>query len=116
MWAPSPCESADPVMATSSQELGHVAALSRHVHVVFSRWVGLAVVLKGHSGEVRNHGWKRADHFCLSSPRQMNTVGVLTSMGAIPAGFRPSTLSQLLEEGTVALGLCSHAWRLIFLW
>ncbi|XP_077891850.1 nephrocystin-1-like isoform X6 [Ictidomys tridecemlineatus] len=30
---------------------------------------------------------------------EMNTVGVLTSMGAIPAGFRPSTLSQLLEEG-----------------
>ncbi|XP_077891822.1 nephrocystin-1-like [Ictidomys tridecemlineatus] len=29
----------------------------------------------------------------------MNTVDVLTSMGAIPAGFRPSTLSQLLEEG-----------------
>ncbi|XP_077893757.1 nephrocystin-1-like isoform X4 [Ictidomys tridecemlineatus] len=30
---------------------------------------------------------------------EMNTMGVLTSMGAIPAGFRPSTLSQLLEEG-----------------
>ncbi|XP_077891630.1 nephrocystin-1-like isoform X4 [Ictidomys tridecemlineatus] len=30
---------------------------------------------------------------------EMNTVDVLTSMGAIPAGFRPSTLSQLLEEG-----------------
>uniref|UniRef100_A0A8C5YQN0 Nephrocystin-1 n=1 Tax=Marmota marmota marmota TaxID=9994 RepID=A0A8C5YQN0_MARMA len=76
-----------------------ICSLSRHVHVVFSRWVVLAVVLKGHGGEVRNHGWKRADHFCLSSPWQMNTVDVLTSMGAIPAGFRPSTLSQLLEEG-----------------
>ncbi|XP_077650808.1 nephrocystin-1-like [Urocitellus parryii] len=32
---------------------------------------------------------------------EMNTVDVLTSMGAIPEGFRPSTLSQLLEEGTV---------------
>ncbi|XP_025209610.1 nephrocystin-1 isoform X1 [Theropithecus gelada] len=30
---------------------------------------------------------------------QINTVDVLTMMGAIPAGFRPSTLSQLLEEG-----------------
>ncbi|NP_001361186.1 nephrocystin-1 isoform 6 [Homo sapiens] len=30
---------------------------------------------------------------------QINTVDVLTTMGAIPAGFRPSTLSQLLEEG-----------------
>ncbi|KAG3263792.1 hypothetical protein H1C71_042817 [Ictidomys tridecemlineatus] len=102
MWAPSPCESADPVMATSSQELVHVVALSRHVHVVFSRWVGLAVVPKGHSGEVRNHGWKRAFHFCFSSPRQMNTLDVLTSMGAIPAGFRPSTLSQLLEEACLS--------------
>ncbi|XP_047601589.1 nephrocystin-1 isoform X1 [Lutra lutra] len=30
---------------------------------------------------------------------QTNTVDVLTTMGAIPAGFRPSTLFQLLEEG-----------------
>ncbi|XP_073906344.1 nephrocystin-1 isoform X4 [Castor canadensis] len=30
---------------------------------------------------------------------QINTVDVLTMMGAIPAGFRPSTLSQLLDEG-----------------
>ncbi|XP_004031640.4 nephrocystin-1 isoform X1 [Gorilla gorilla gorilla] len=30
---------------------------------------------------------------------QINTADVLTTMGAIPAGFRPSTLSQLLEEG-----------------
>lgn len=27
-------------------------------------------------------------------------MDVLTTMGAIPAGFRPSTLFQLLEEGT----------------
>ncbi|XP_031297091.1 nephrocystin-1 isoform X2 [Camelus dromedarius] len=31
---------------------------------------------------------------------EINTVDMLTAMGAIPAGFRPSTLSQLLEEGT----------------
>ncbi|XP_047378317.1 nephrocystin-1 isoform X1 [Sciurus carolinensis] len=30
---------------------------------------------------------------------QENTVDVLTTMGAIPTGFRPSTLCQLLEEG-----------------
>nr|XP_018876343.2 nephrocystin-1 isoform X2 [Gorilla gorilla gorilla] len=30
---------------------------------------------------------------------EINTADVLTTMGAIPAGFRPSTLSQLLEEG-----------------
>ncbi|XP_019486286.1 PREDICTED: nephrocystin-1 isoform X5 [Hipposideros armiger] len=30
---------------------------------------------------------------------QVNTVDVLTTMGAIPTGFRPSTLFQLLEEG-----------------
>ncbi|XP_019574596.2 nephrocystin-1 isoform X4 [Rhinolophus sinicus] len=30
---------------------------------------------------------------------QINTVDVLTTMGAIPTGFRPSTLFQLLEEG-----------------
>lgn len=30
---------------------------------------------------------------------QIHTVDVLTTMGAIPAGFRPSTLFQLLEEG-----------------
>uniref|UniRef100_A0A8B9YZH4 Nephrocystin-1 n=1 Tax=Bos mutus grunniens TaxID=30521 RepID=A0A8B9YZH4_BOSMU len=30
---------------------------------------------------------------------EINTVDVLTAMGAIPAGFRPSTLFQLLEEG-----------------
>ncbi|XP_004369484.1 nephrocystin-1 [Trichechus manatus latirostris] len=34
-----------------------------------------------------------------SISEQINTVDVLTTMGAIPAGFRPSTLSQLLEEG-----------------
>ncbi|XP_038252901.1 nephrocystin-1 isoform X1 [Dermochelys coriacea] len=28
-----------------------------------------------------------------------NTIDVLATMGAIPAGFRPSTLSQLLEKG-----------------
>ncbi|XP_023382108.1 nephrocystin-1 isoform X6 [Pteropus vampyrus] len=30
---------------------------------------------------------------------QISTVDVLTTMGAIPAGFRPSMLFQLLEEG-----------------
>ncbi|XP_012497349.1 PREDICTED: nephrocystin-1 isoform X2 [Propithecus coquereli] len=30
---------------------------------------------------------------------EINTVDVLTAMGAIPSGFRPSTLCQLLEEG-----------------
>ncbi|XP_062934241.1 nephrocystin-1 [Cynocephalus volans] len=30
---------------------------------------------------------------------QINTVDVLTTMGAIPSGFRPATLFQLLEEG-----------------
>nr|XP_020732409.1 nephrocystin-1 isoform X2 [Odocoileus virginianus texanus] len=30
---------------------------------------------------------------------EINTVDVLTTMGAVPAGFRPSTLFQLLEEG-----------------
>ncbi|XP_055471967.1 nephrocystin-1 isoform X3 [Psammomys obesus] len=30
---------------------------------------------------------------------QISTVDVLATMGAIPAGFRPSTLSQLLDEG-----------------
>ncbi|XP_008585760.1 PREDICTED: nephrocystin-1 [Galeopterus variegatus] len=30
---------------------------------------------------------------------QINTVNVLTTMGAIPSGFRPATLFQLLEEG-----------------
>ncbi|XP_037383736.1 nephrocystin-1 isoform X2 [Talpa occidentalis] len=30
---------------------------------------------------------------------EINTIDVLTTMGAIPAGFRPSTLFQLLEEG-----------------
>ncbi|XP_074844529.1 nephrocystin-1 isoform X1 [Carettochelys insculpta] len=31
--------------------------------------------------------------------KENNTIDVLTTMGAVPAGFRPSTLSQLLEEG-----------------
>ncbi|XP_072490789.1 nephrocystin-1 isoform X2 [Notamacropus eugenii] len=31
---------------------------------------------------------------------ESNTIDVLTAMGAIPAGFRPSTLHQLLEEGS----------------
>ncbi|XP_074065372.1 nephrocystin-1 [Macrotis lagotis] len=30
---------------------------------------------------------------------ESNTIDVLTAMGAIPAGFRPSTLYQLLDEG-----------------
>lgn len=38
-------------------------------------------------------------HFVLYYLQQINTVDVLTTMGAIPAGFRPSTLFQLLEEG-----------------
>ncbi|XP_077891781.1 uncharacterized protein LOC144372296 isoform X3 [Ictidomys tridecemlineatus] len=45
---------------------------------------------------------QRTDTRCSAVQKaisEMNTVGVLTSMGAIPAGFRPSTLSQLLEEG-----------------
>uniref|UniRef100_A0A8C3W0K2 Nephrocystin-1 n=1 Tax=Catagonus wagneri TaxID=51154 RepID=A0A8C3W0K2_9CETA len=33
------------------------------------------------------------------SLQQISTVATLTAMGAIPAGFRPSTLFQLLEEG-----------------
>uniref|UniRef100_A0A2I3GYV7 Nephrocystin-1 n=1 Tax=Nomascus leucogenys TaxID=61853 RepID=A0A2I3GYV7_NOMLE len=43
----------------------------------------------------------RGHIFLVSKPvlQQINTVDVLTTMGAIPAGFRPSTLSQLLEEG-----------------
>ncbi|KAI5623037.1 nephrocystin-1, partial [Silurus asotus] len=31
---------------------------------------------------------------------EMNATDVLSAMGAIPPGFRPSTLSKLLEEGT----------------
>ncbi|KAM5143748.1 nephrocystin-1-like isoform 2-T2 [Callospermophilus lateralis] len=45
---------------------------------------------------------QRTDTHCSAVQKaisEMNTVDVLTSMGAIPAGFRPSTLSQLLEEG-----------------
>lgn len=34
---------------------------------------------------------------------QISTVDVLTTMGAIPAGFRPSMLFQLLEEGNRCL-------------
>ncbi|KAM4804344.1 nephrocystin-1-like isoform X2 [Urocitellus parryii] len=45
---------------------------------------------------------QRTDTRCSAVQKaisEMNAVDVLTSMGAIPAGFRPSTLSQLLEEG-----------------
>uniref|UniRef100_A0A2K6GHN1 Nephrocystin-1 n=1 Tax=Propithecus coquereli TaxID=379532 RepID=A0A2K6GHN1_PROCO len=34
---------------------------------------------------------------------EINTVDVLTAMGAIPSGFRPSTLCQLLEEGNTCM-------------
>uniref|UniRef100_A0A8C5XNR5 Nephrocystin-1 n=1 Tax=Microcebus murinus TaxID=30608 RepID=A0A8C5XNR5_MICMU len=34
---------------------------------------------------------------------EINTVDVLTAMGAIPSGFRPSTLCQLLEEGNTCI-------------
>ncbi|XP_044516713.1 nephrocystin-1 isoform X3 [Gracilinanus agilis] len=37
---------------------------------------------------------------------QINTIDVLTSMGAIPAGFRPSMLFQLLEEGSQFQASC----------
>uniref|UniRef100_A0A5F8G7P0 Nephrocystin-1 n=1 Tax=Monodelphis domestica TaxID=13616 RepID=A0A5F8G7P0_MONDO len=36
----------------------------------------------------------------------INTIDVLTSMGAIPAGFRPSMLFQLLEEGNQFQASC----------
>ncbi|XP_064227741.1 nephrocystin-1-like isoform X3 [Aotus nancymaae] len=46
---------------------------------------------------------QRTDSHCSAVQKaiseQINTVDALTTMGAIPAGFRPSTLSQLLEEG-----------------
>ncbi|XP_007476633.1 nephrocystin-1 isoform X2 [Monodelphis domestica] len=37
---------------------------------------------------------------------EINTIDVLTSMGAIPAGFRPSMLFQLLEEGNQFQASC----------
>ncbi|XP_064227759.1 nephrocystin-1-like isoform X3 [Aotus nancymaae] len=46
---------------------------------------------------------QRTDSHCSAVQKaiseQINTVDALTTMGAIPAGFRPSTLSQLLEKG-----------------
>uniref|UniRef100_A0A670Y7Y6 Nephrocystin-1 n=1 Tax=Pseudonaja textilis TaxID=8673 RepID=A0A670Y7Y6_PSETE len=36
-------------------------------------------------------------YLCLNE--QNNTLDALTTMGAVPAGFRPSTLAQLLDEG-----------------
>lgn len=37
------------------------------------------------------------------SLQQINTIDMLATMGAIPAGFRPSMLSQLLDEGNTGL-------------
>ncbi|XP_064227758.1 nephrocystin-1-like isoform X2 [Aotus nancymaae] len=45
---------------------------------------------------------QRTDSHCSAVQKaisEINTVDALTTMGAIPAGFRPSTLSQLLEKG-----------------
>lgn len=53
--------------------------------------------------KVKKHERKQATQFCLYCLQQINTVDVLTTMGAIPAGFRPSTLFQLLEEGNRCL-------------
>ncbi|KAM7078948.1 nephrocystin-1 isoform 2-T2 [Molossus nigricans] len=44
--------------------------------------------------------WSAVQKALSEHLQQMNTVDVLTTMGAVPAGFRPSTLFQLLEEGT----------------
>ncbi|KAK1332765.1 hypothetical protein QTO34_006295 [Cnephaeus nilssonii] len=43
--------------------------------------------------------WSAVQKALSEHLQQINTVDVLTTMGAIPAGFRPSTLFQLLEEG-----------------
>uniref|UniRef100_A0A452FTR0 Nephrocystin-1 n=1 Tax=Capra hircus TaxID=9925 RepID=A0A452FTR0_CAPHI len=49
--------------------------------------------------EVGDETAEGAESILFYSLQQINTVDVLTAMGAIPAGFRPSTLFQLLEEG-----------------
>ncbi|NXV71385.1 NPHP1 protein, partial [Atlantisia rogersi] len=42
----------------------------------------------------------RNSNSCLFGFKQNDTVEVLATIGAVPAGFRPSTLFQLLEEGS----------------
>uniref|UniRef100_A0A452FTC6 Nephrocystin-1 n=1 Tax=Capra hircus TaxID=9925 RepID=A0A452FTC6_CAPHI len=59
--------------------------------------VGISCLINGASLVAQ---WESACNSILFySLQQINTVDVLTAMGAIPAGFRPSTLFQLLEEG-----------------
>ncbi|XP_016078240.1 PREDICTED: nephrocystin-1 [Miniopterus natalensis] len=55
---------------------------------------------EGAPGEQRTDShWSAVQKALSEHLQQKNTVDVLTTMGAIPAGFRPSTLFQLLEEG-----------------
>ncbi|EFB14663.1 hypothetical protein PANDA_016802, partial [Ailuropoda melanoleuca] len=67
--------------------------------VMFCYLTVLIEVIRENIMKVKKHERKQATPFCLYCLQQINTVDVLTTMGAIPAGFRPSTLFQLLEEG-----------------
>lgn len=58
-----------------------------------------AMVLKCHREKERNGN----KSISFSSLQQINTIDMLATMGAIPAGFRPSMLSQLLDEGNARL-------------
>ncbi|XP_060040563.1 nephrocystin-1, partial [Erinaceus europaeus] len=50
-------------------------------------------------GEVKQRTDSKWSAVRKAVSEQINIVDVLTTMGAIPAGFRPSTLFQFLEEG-----------------
>lgn len=69
--------------------------------VFFFFWVMIEMVLRYYTDEERNEN----KSISFSSLQQINTIETLATMGAIPAGFRPSLLAQLLDEGNTGLSV-----------
>lgn len=74
---------------------------SKAVLCIFLFWVMIEMVLRYYTDEERNEN----KSISFSSVQQINTIETLATMGAIPAGFRPSMLAQLLDEGNMGLSV-----------
>lgn len=77
---------------------------SKFVFCIFLFWLMIEIVLRYYTDNERNEN----KSISFSSLQQINTIDMLATMGAIPAGFRPSMLAQLLDEGNMGLSVSLH--------